>query len=147
MFQTQLDETVREVPESYHPVSPVMDGWVEMLTALPPATVKKYWFTWLKVTAWAELIVTVLVVNVPVVAMFVLVPPSRFHEVILCPTPPDRVLIPFVVTVRVSPYLYQPSSVSDDLEVVTLNPPLIVSCSCKSYVREIVVQVPLAHVD
>lgn len=105
------------VPESYQPVSPEMVGLVDVdAEPLPDGeTAKVSWYcvAGLKLTVCAAVIVTDEVVTVPVVATFVLLPPSTFHEATLVPTPDARPQIPLDDTVRESPYLYQPSEVSD----------------------------------
>jgi hypothetical protein len=70
----------------------------------------------LNVTACAAVIVIVDVVTVPSVATLVGEPESICHDAILDPVPADLVPIPFDDTVRLSPYLYQPSFVSEGTE-------------------------------
>ena len=53
------------------------------------------------------------VVNVVDCNTFVLPPPSKFQDASLVPTPLALFHIELVDTVRESPYLYQPSEVSD----------------------------------
>jgi hypothetical protein len=86
-----------------------------------------YWVAGLKFTVCAVVMTVVVVVNVVVWATLVLEPPSRFQEASLVPVPDERPHIPSDETVRKSPYLYQPSDVSEGIEYVTPLPPLIVS--------------------
>jgi hypothetical protein len=108
------------VPESYHPVSPGIVGGVVAAEVPPPegelTKVTWCWVAELKLTTCDTVIEIRVVVTVPVVATFVLGPPSTFHEASLVPVPDARPQTPLEDTVSESPYLYQPSEVSDARE-------------------------------
>jgi hypothetical protein len=108
------------VPASYQPVSPEIVGLV-VATEVPPPEGELTKVSWccvteLKLIVWAAVMAIGEVVTVPVVATFVLEPPSRFHDAILVPVPDERPQTPFDDTVKESPYLYQPSEVSEERE-------------------------------
>jgi hypothetical protein len=121
------------IPASYHPASPDIVGEVVAIEVPPPdgelTNVSWYWVAGLKFTVCAAVMVTVVVVNVVVWAMLVLEPPSRFHEESLVPVPEERPQTPLDETVRESPYLYQPSFVSEEAENVTPFPPFTTNWS------------------
>jgi hypothetical protein len=108
-------------------MSPLMAGEVVAVEVPPPdgelTNVIWYWVTELKFTVCATVMVMVGVVNVVVWAMLMFIAPSRFQEASLVPVPEERPQTPLDETVRESPYLYQPSDVSEGTEYVTPLPP------------------------
>ena len=106
------------VPASYQPVSPVIDGLVVAAAVPDPLVERVSWYCVIvpNVTVCAAVIAMVDVVTCPSVATLVIDPLSICQDETRGPDPADLVPIPFDETVRVSPYLYQPSLVSEDLE-------------------------------
>jgi hypothetical protein len=106
------------VPASYHPVSPGMDGLVVAVAVPDPLVERISWYcvTEPKVTVCAAVIAMVDVVTCPSVATLVIDPVSICQDETRGPDPADLVPIPFDETVSASPYLYQPSLVSEGLE-------------------------------
>src|ERR1700691_1519360 len=111
-----------------------MLGFVMELRAdvAPESRVTWNWVTDANVTVCVAFITIVDVMTVPVVATESVAPASICHEITLVPVPAVLGPIPLDEIVSESPYLYQPSLVSEARDWVTPNPPETVSFSWRS---------------